>query len=490
MKRKLIITLVVFAVLLTAALTACASTDNTELREKIKNDVYTPVAPPETLDYPPEEVEFVHKYRDYSEVDFDYEKYPELNPDREGAGAMGVGLFWQKIVDGRLVQYSADTPEGAALIDPDKPTYIYVHGMMDNPEGYPGKFNFPANIGDYADFDLESNAFGEQILWEKAGFNYGILKYTQFTSENPAIAFWNIEPKIWGYDGITSTGTSVGNRFRYVGGKFSDLVVGEFGLAEFFAGEYLRALKLLPDTFGSHEIRVAGHSMGGQLSTAWVWMLTELYKDKWLTKQQLPSRLSILDPFFGMIIDQDGVAALFSKHNVTIGLTGEKLYQNYTGAQMGQCLVDIRAAGLAIEYYVYPMSWLLSVTPDYVFDVIRENAAVVYIQINYAGTHPGYVIATDGHVAANEWYVCSIYFGGGYTPYESLTPTQIDALTKKDLTVPSNPGYVPSALLPTDILYTLAGNIYYMTEGGTTLVYDDDAFVQIQDRYRPEVPED
>ncbi|MDR2266137.1 MAG: hypothetical protein LBE09_00935, partial [Christensenellaceae bacterium] len=181
-------------------------------------------------------------YVNYAEeVKFDVEKFPEL---------IDQGLFWTSWDDEKFefARVAADSKEGAALVDPSKPTVIFVHGMTNVGHLYSDSFEMHT-IGEYvaSEFGIDKPTVPFVKLWIEAGWNVGIFDYAKFASE--FIFYHLIEGKIWGTD------SKSGTRFRYYNGEASVTDVSEYALAEHFVAEYSRAMKLLPDSFGTKEIR-------------------------------------------------------------------------------------------------------------------------------------------------------------------------------------------------------------------------------------------
>lgn len=388
-------------------------------------------------------------YTDYAKnVYFDTETYSELDKQ---------GLFWVKWNNESqaIDQIDADSKEGAALICPEKPTIILVHGMLTDGYYHAEPFYLNSNAGLPSELNLDTANVPLALLWIKAGWNVGYFHYNKFAAE---VAPFNIEGKIWGTDG------PVGMRYKKLNAEFVDNA-SEYSLAEHFAAEYIRAMQFLPKSMGDNEIRVAAHSMGGELSTAGIFLLTELANEGQLPYKQLPDRFAMLDPYFGTLLinDEGTVLVDMSPKNTTIRWSGKPLVDGRVGVTMADCLKDIRSAGVAIEYYAFTLSFLVVGIPSEVQKAILDNAVYTMLIPDYSEINPDYNYLTDGHNGVRDWYLCSIF---GYTP--------------KDVTDIDNPSTIAaSALTPTSVIRSMRGIYFEHNSGYSTICASDDTFVRI-----------
>mgnify|MGYP001026576948 FL=1 len=387
-------------------------------------------------------------YIDYAkEVYLDTETYPDMAE---------MGLFWTKWDEETktIIQVPADSKEGAALVNPNKPTLINVHGVLLDGYEKQEKFRLNTKIANPEEFDIDANYVYLNYIWLRAGWNVANYHYNRFASEiNPSL----IEAKIWSNEG------SRGVRYRHADGSYSANDVTEYSLAEHFAAEYIRAMKLLPSSMGNKEIRVAAHSMGGQLATATIFLLTELADHGQLPREQLPDRFALLDAYFsGSLIGDDGKMTYIGPRDINIRWSGKPLYQNHTGKTMIECLKAMNHRGIAVEYYTYEANFLKAGMEFLVPELIKLSSYVI-VYPNFQG--PQYSVITDGHNAVREWYLCSIYSA----PVKDITDGA------------ESSAYAPSAALPTEKLKDFYNKKFLHVGGCETVNASDDLMAQIYD---------
>jgi|AGTN01.1.fsa_nt_gi hypothetical protein len=185
----------------------------------------------------------------------------------------GLGLFWIKKEGNEYYRYKSDTPQGLSAFDPEKPIFIFSHGMHATDEND-------------SDFSL-------MLPFLQAGYNLGLFYYTQFGTEPFP---WNIEEKIWGTNG------DFGMRYYVSPAKFEEEDVPDVSVAEIFAAYYLDFMKSV-DYKGS-EIRFSGHSMGGQVTAAVTSYLVTKEAEGMIPADYLPDRITLFDPYFSGIANQ------------------------------------------------------------------------------------------------------------------------------------------------------------------------------------------
>lgn len=384
---------------------------------------------------------YADQYVDYAkEVFFDVEKNPDMAE---------MGLFWTKWDEETksIIQIAADSEEGAALVDPTKPTIINVHGVLMNGHLGQEKYNLNSKVANPAEFDLDTNYVPMNYLWLREGWNVANFHYNRFASEGifPHI----IEYKIWTND------SEWGVRYRHADGTFSDKDVTQYTIAEHFAAEYIRAMQLLPKEMGQKEIRVAAHSMGGQVSTATLFLLTELADDGQLPFSQLPDRFALLDPYFSSTIELVGKTNYLGPKNANIRWSGKPIVENHVGKMMIECLKDIAANNIVIEHYTYEN--VIKSGMDFLVPELIKLSSYVILVPDYEGD--GYTLMSDGHNGVREWYLCSLLNG-----------------PIKDITNGSNSGeFAPSASLPTEEIAKLKNKEFLQVAGFSTVRTEDDA---------------
>lgn len=381
-------------------------------------------------------------------VKFDVENYPDMKE---------MGLFWSVWDEEKQenILIDADSTEGASLINVEKPTLIIVHGMMS--DGYYNRDGYYLNskIAVPEEFGLKTKNVPLGLLWQRAGWNVGYFHYNKFTAEEMNATA--IEAKVWAIDG------PLGIRYRHSDYTTTDNAT-QYCIAEHFAAEYIRAMKYLPKNMGDKEIRLAAHSMGGELTTAALFLLTELSSDGQLPKKQLPHRFAMLDPYFSAILlkDDGSILLSMSPKDITINWSKKGLVNNNTGFTMIECLKDISANGIAVEYYAYESSALNLTMHDILKAELKKLSVYVMGLPDYSNYNSKYTILTDGHAGIRDWYMCSI----DSEPVKCVDGDKII-------------GLAASASTPTDVLKQLIGTSFKIYQGQKTVNAEDDLFVII-----------
>lgn len=386
-------------------------------------------------------------YVDYAkEVYLDDVTYPDMKE---------MGLYWTEWdeVSSKTVLKDADSYEGAALVDPAKPTIIFVHGMLTNGHTDMEQFYLNFSSGYPAEFGLTTEHVSLCHLWLLEGWNVGIFHYNRFASEPMPTP---IEAKVWATDGPE------GMRIRHADDTCSP-DVSKYSLAEHFVGEYLRAMNLLPETMGDNEIRIAAHSMGGEVMTAGIFLLTEVASAGQLTQKRLPDRYSMLDPYFSVNINVDGSWQYIGPTDITIRWSGKGLYLNNTGYTLIECLKDITANGIAVDYYTHKESTLKMSMPDDLTASLKEMCVYVIVNPDYASYGKGYKVLSNGHNGVRDWYYCSIR--GNMV----LNGDDTSAFR-----------FAASAKTPTSVILAQKGTAFTMSKGAKTVHPNDDVFIPLK----------
>lgn len=435
MKKILVLVFAVFMIFSLAIMTAgCEKKGEEEFNRIACDNIYSDTG-----------------YVDYAkEAFYDTEKFPELSEHV---------MFWTKWnEDTKTVdRVKAATQEGASLVDPTKPTLILVHGMGGNSYGLNSyeRFNLSHNIAVPEEFDLDTDYVPLIYLWIRAGWNVGLYRWNALTAEG--MNFAAVEAKIWSVDGSKK----VSHR-----NPDNELVYGasNYSIVENFAGEYMRAMRLLPSTMGDNEIRVAGHSMGGVLSTTGVFLLSELARHGLLEEKQVPDRLALLDPGFGVEAYIDGIKAFSSETDFTINWSKKPLYNKSTSETMIEIVKDMTASGIVIEYYAYEKSWvILSIRPD-ILAQLNTYSTFVFLDPNYANYSGSFNYIGQGHTLIFDWYLLSINFD----PVKDVTKEEENALAL-------------CASTPTSYMKEhLRGIKFEIAAGQKTVPTSDDLFVRVE----------
>lgn len=388
-----------------------------------------------------------YEYIDYAaEVRLDREKYPFLERD---------GMFWCRWnpVTCEVENVSAETAEGASLVDPSKPTLINVHGMQTNGYEYVEEYWFPSTK--YGTEEELGYTFDVQMtkFWLDKGYNVGIYNYISFASE---LGPWDIEGKIWATDG------PVGMRYQEADQSYVNDVC-DYCVGELFAADYIRAVNMLPDDFGKEEIRVAAHSMGGEVVAAGLFLLTELADADvgQIAPEKLPDRYIMEDTYFGIYQKLGDEYASLSPANLTCSWSGKPLGVVQLAAL--DALKDISANGIAIEYYSYDASYLRVAIGDENKKALSSICLWINMNPDYSGYGKTYVTATDGHCAVREYYLTSVLTD---TPenYDELTDAQKVAC---------------AANLSLEDSLRLTGKCFSITEGASTVPAADDVYEEV-----------
>lgn len=392
------------------------------------------------------------EYVDYAkEVKFDYEKYPLLE---------NQGLFWLKWDEPtqQYVKISAESEEGASLVDPNKPTIINIHGML--VEGYymeemywmPEDNTTPEEIG----YDLPVQLFK---FWFDKGYNVGMYSYQKFAAEGGG--YNDIEEKMWSIDG------RVGMRYKKPDTSY-DYNVSNYSLCEHFAADYIRAMKLLPDSFGKEEIRFTAHSMGGELVTGGTFLLTELASVGQLNPDHLPNRICMEDTFFGAYINMGTDYVWMGNPNLNLRWSGKKLpgdanLKGYdcgtTGETIIECVKDISANGILFEYYAYDSSFLRAAQKPEMIKTFIDNCVYIVMSPKFS---------KNEHNGVREFYLTSIL--NDYDENANYTDCEKIAF---------------AASLPTSEMQKFVGKCFKITEGANTIMTTDDVYIEATDSYYP-----
>lgn len=347
------------------------------------------------------------KMIDYAEnVYLNTEKYPLLNDQ---------GLFtltWDETTNA-LVSKRAWSADGAAAIDPNKPTAIFIHGWQATvPNAQikrpPDTLNPTlVDVSYYTDADLAADGkYYQPKTWLDEGWNVLSFDYNRF-----AVAFiFEAEESIY-YGGHLAFMDNEGN--------WSDYDASEYSLCQFFAAEYIRTMKAVGPEMGKEEIRVTGHSLGGIMTVTSSNLIYELSKEGQLPASQVPERLALLDTY---VTFSEMVGALLSdagaKHyasDTPISWSGLAPVENDKGKTYLSYVKNMSEAGIAIELYLLDADGAFNAfrVPMLSFDgrilqVMDYAASVIYVPKPVSSNMAG-----EGHNAIRELYYESIVRGIG-----------------------------------------------------------------------------
>ncbi len=201
---------------------------------------------------------------------------------------LDYGLYW--FGDGN-VAYKYISGRDNPFYDPSKPTVIYAHGwqqdsVMDRDYGR-----------ECFIFGYDGNLIHSDVsqAWRDAGWNTGIFYWNQFADEPPeTVEPEKAEAKIYAAQNGYS---NMRYKVYYPNSDtvdFSTTHSPNVSVAELFHDIYIDALS----TNNSGNIRIAGHSLGNQLVTRFTWLLKNSYDIGTITKNLMPNRIALLDPYW------------------------------------------------------------------------------------------------------------------------------------------------------------------------------------------------
>lgn len=180
--------------------------------------------------------------------------------------------------------------------DPKKPTVIFVHGYEPLSVHYRTRFDFyilgktylePSDVGYNKQWDLAK-------AWRDKGWNVGIFYWNQLSDTDMP---YTAEDKIWKkatwWKGIDKQGNVIVHDSCTWHGKPCSSV------ANMLLSSYLQAMK----NYQGNNIRIIGHSLGGQLSIHFIYLLSKQVEAGKVSPKLLPKRLALLDPYFSEPLD-------------------------------------------------------------------------------------------------------------------------------------------------------------------------------------------
>lgn len=192
-------------------------------------------------------------------------KVSEMNL-HDAMKTMNFGLFYYQGNTARSVL------EDDLVIDPTKPMVITTHGMHSG-GGYSLRYGF-----------------SEREYWQAKGYNCFVFRWSQFADD---IDPFSIEMKEW------SGRSSKAMKFYYEDGNgeriFEDVNIPNYSLAEIFTAYYNDFMTKYD--IKSPEIRLMGHSMGGQLVMAISSYMKTVLDCGTLNPRYMLNRVTMLDPF-------------------------------------------------------------------------------------------------------------------------------------------------------------------------------------------------
>lgn len=391
------------AILLTLSLAACLLV----AAAACGNDDNPPAPDDKTSEY-----DFV----DYAkEIYLNTEKYPELND--QGLFVLGY--------DGKKGVYDvrAWSAEGVQMFDANKPTIVLVHGWLGS------DFNektghAPQRVRPFLHYKTDNipGYEGKEITQAliEGGYNVMMFEYNRFSVHDI------VSNEAWIYAGGTEKYPYVymsdfdedGNPAACKGKTYRNNDICAYSLSQFFAAEYIRTVNAVGDDFGTAEIRIAGHSLGGIMSTVSTNLIFELAKAGQIKMNQAPSRLALLDTYIGFLKDDE------MYETETVKWSGEKFVSDSPADTYLSYIENMAEGGIAIEAYlamggIVPAMSRFGSSSEYVMNGLAEAGSLrAYTLLQTAagvicGKWPtdGGNWGIDSHVEICKYYLGSMLTG-------------------------------------------------------------------------------
>ncbi|NCA66700.1 MAG: hypothetical protein EOM87_01400 [Clostridia bacterium] len=409
-------------------------------------------------------------YVDYAEtVKFDYEVHPEL---------VDIGLFWmmydenaEKVVGVNVNDTEAVDNLGVALVDPTKPTIINIHGVQLETymwtDAFSNIYNANTTVLPPSEYGYEG-VVNMNKIWLDRGWNVMNFMYHRFSDETIAVngiaSNKVIEAKNWSTEGPQKM------RYRLRDGSFSASydkngnLKGEakypeleYCVSEYFVGDYLRALNSAPG-LADNEIRITCHSMGGTVTMASAFLLTELVKADQIPAAYLPDRLAILDGYIGVAASGNPQTDnILSNTELEISWTGIKCSAIGTTEVYLNCLEQIvEDFDMPVEYYVDINGFVPQIGGS-LFELIKQYCAVAYYDLEFPGM-------LNDHNAVRELYNSSF----------------AAALPPLDITNEGVTAYAISARSSIVDIKARRGHEYLLTQGKNSGNAENHGFIRIK----------
>ncbi len=486
-------------------------------------DTTTSAGPDILLDYDCLEAE---EYRDYGEeIHLNTEDYPEL--ERQGLRLVtgyGDNYSWANESKAESVDVIRNS------FDPDKGILVIMNGlqlsigrtqnanmqsdsrinelaMLEN-----GEFEYD-EIDYFNDDENSQQTYDLAKYWYDNGYNVFYFHWEMFADyyngslADAAASPDAVQERVWTED----TGVQAVYVRNGVTAMTQPNTAVNGCLAEWFAGEYIRMANAVNEVYpeyyddASHDVRFAGHSMGGLLTVGVAALTHLLVDDGQLGAGFAPNRLALMDSYLGVSYNPD----------LTVAWSGKK-YSKYTNISDTDCSCNYIAAlrmltekyDVAAEFYCnegYIVPFLnvkaildLAVPQD---DVLKFDAElgkytdfncdlansilyycpIVLIRPYFANMNS--IAMTDGHNPIREWYLSSILYDAP-TVVNPEDIEQFDWLhyAGYDYSVgtSSNLATVPTARATDEQIKQARGNFYVMRNDRTahceTVRCDDDVF--------------
>lgn len=206
----------------------------------------------------------------------------------------GLGLF---VYDENGASYKFDTEEAIEALNPSKPIVIFAHGMQ-YLGGHSADETFEVFSSDVDDEQLSGAINQTRDIDDFMIENYNVLtfRWSQFADDNPQPGM----TKVWSVDGVGGTRWAPEPKYyEQLGAAGADRYVEEKDVMNVPVSVYYAAcIKNLIDRAGYYgDIRLSGHSLGGELTMATSDYLFTMNEYGLLDKRYLPSQVVLLDPY-------------------------------------------------------------------------------------------------------------------------------------------------------------------------------------------------
>lgn len=296
-----------------------------------------------------------------------YDKIPSVSDINisEKLEYQRFGLFYY---DGNR---SVRVDEDNINIDTTKPMVIYTHGMV-----YDTGHTFNAG-------------FSDRSIWQNAGYNTFVFRWTSFADD---VFPLSIEAKEWsGRDGNMDFAYGGENGKR----KVEKIDVPQYSMAEVFAIFYNEFMTKY--NVKSPEIRLMGHSMGGQLTMAVASYIKTMIDCGEIDPKNMFSRITMLDPFLSS-----------GKNEIEVPWIEEKVGINGSAGMVIDVAQEFISIGIPIEYISSGLVDTL-VMQKYK-DLLKKYTSFVRVDSSYL---TGDIITVIGsmHQVAVDWYNESYQYG-------------------------------------------------------------------------------
>ncbi len=296
-------------------------------------------------------------------------------------------------------------------------------------------------IEDIEYFTKDENSWQTYDLgkyWYDNGYNVFYFHWEMFADNDDTVSAPDeIKEKIWTRDsGVQAMYMRNGTLRKTEPGE---AVNGS--LAEWFAGEYLRMVSAVRKAFpeyeaATHDVRFAGHSMGGVLTAGSAALLTLLADAGEMPKAFAPNRLAFMDSYLGISGSLDyTIAWSGKKYPSALDANGDRLACNVIAA----IKMMVEEYGVAAEFctnegFVVPFMNIAGLT-DLGFDnkrgeftghnseyanAVLELCPIVQLAPYFRDVEDP--IMFNGHNAVREWYLSSILYDAPLVG-ETVVPT-------------------------------------------------------------------